>query len=495
MLEVRQVAGTNVYLDLGTSGGLVAGDTVQVFRPDGTSMGRLAVVAATATRSVLTFVEAPFPLATGDTVLVELVRTPSAGPDPGPETPAPVVVAAPRSTTPAAAPRVSGRMTLELGMSHSVAELGLVDPVDVSRTLATPALRLNATVSDLFAGFSLRAGGRVSYRYTSGPAFGRPTTVRVHDLDLERRFDRVPLQLTVGRFFSPAESFSGYWDGVATRVGSASFGGGLLLGFEPDRWSRSPSLDLPKATGFVDYRLGRGRMRWEGDVSVHLVAPRLEGWSDHLFFGLGQRVTLGPLRLRAEIQADREPTGGGFRVGEAVAQATVALAPAVSLRVGGARRERFTVSGAADPFGPRRDRLGGGLSVRAGRLSASADYALNRYEGGRDRNTWSGALAISGVPGLPTGSWRLNGSWWSGEGDEALTAGTSLGVQLSRVRTRLGYHFRSSTFVGRTRVTHAPELDLQVPFRGGFSATLRARGTFGSEMLGQYLYLALTRAF
>ncbi|MEJ2540301.1 MAG: hypothetical protein P8188_10055, partial [Gemmatimonadota bacterium] len=29
-LEVRQVAGANVYLDLGTSGGMVSGDTVQV---------------------------------------------------------------------------------------------------------------------------------------------------------------------------------------------------------------------------------------------------------------------------------------------------------------------------------------------------------------------------------------------------------------------------------------------------------------------------------
>ncbi|MEJ2541246.1 MAG: hypothetical protein P8188_14975, partial [Gemmatimonadota bacterium] len=489
------VAGANVYLDLGTSGGLVSGDTVQVFHPDGSSLGRLAVVAATATRSVLTFVGAPFPLGTGDAVMVELVRAPPATVGPEPEIRVPAGAEATAAVPPPPAPRLSGRMTLEVGMSHSVTELGVVDPVDVSRTLATPALRLDATVSDVFGGFTLRTGGRVSYRYTSGADFGRPTTVRVHDLALERRFEGVPLRLTLGRFFSPAESFSGYWDGVAARVGSASFGGGVLLGFEPDRWSRTPSLDLPKATGFVDYRLGRGRTRWEGDVSVHLVAPRLEGWEDHFFLGFGQRLTLGPLRVRAEIQADREPGGGGFRIGEAVAQASVALAPAVSLRVGGARRERFTVSGAADPFGPRRDRLGAGLSARAGRLSVSADYALNRYPGGRDRSTWSGALTLGGVPGLARGSWRLNGSWWSGEGDEALTAGTSLAFRLSEVRIRIGYHFRSSSFLERTRTTHAPELDLEVPLWGGISATARTRGTFGDEMVGQYVHLALTRAF
>ena len=495
-LEVRQVAGANVYLDLGTDGGLATGDTLQVLRPDGAPLGRLAVVAATATRSVLTFVGGPFPLATGETVVVELARVPTVVPEPPAASPpggGGAVAASPPATP--VGPRVSGRLTLEAAVSHSVTELGVVDPTEVSRTLATPALRLDATVTNLFGGFTLRSRGRVSYRYTSGPEFGRPTTVRIHDLSLERRFTGVPLQLTLGRFFSPVESFSGYWDGVAARVGGASFGGGVLLGFEPDRWSRAPSLDLPKATAFLDYRLGRGRLRWDGDVSVHLVAPRLEGWDDHLFVGLGQRLTLGPVRLRAEIQADREPEGGGVRIGEAVAQASVAVSPALMLRVGGARRERYTLSGAGDPFGPRRDRIGGGVSLRLGRVAVSADHALNRYEGGRDRTTWSGAVSVRGLPGLPGASWMASGSWWDGDGDEAVTAGTAVSFHLSSVRTRVGYRFHSSTFVGRTRVSHAPELDLDLPLGGGFSFTIRTRGTIGSEVVGQYAHLALTRTF
>ena len=495
-LEVRQVAGANVYLDLGTAGGLATGDTLQVLRPDGAPLGRLTVVAATATRSVLTFVGGAFPLNTGESVVVELTRVPATVPESPPETPPPgegITAAALPPSTPG--PRASGRLTLEAAVSHSVTELGVVDPVDVSRTLATPALRLDATVTDLFGGFTLRTRGRVSYRYTSGPDFGRPTTVRIHDLSLERRFTGVPLRLTLGRFFSPAESFSGYWDGVAARVGGPSFGGGLLLGFEPDRWSRAPSLDLPKATGFLDFRLGQGRMRWDGDLSVHLVAPRLEGWQDHLFVGLGQRLTLGPLRLRAEVQADREPEGGGVRIGEAVAQATVAVSPAVVLRAGGARRERYTLSGADDPFGPRRDRIGGGVSLRFGRVGVSADHALNRYAGGRDRTTWSGAVSVRGLPGLPGATWMANGSWWEGGGDEAVTAGTAVSFRLSAVRARVGYRFHSSTFVGRTRVSHAPELDLDLPLGGRFSLTLRTRGTIGSEVVGQYAHLALTRVF
>ncbi|HSM04494.1 MAG TPA: hypothetical protein VK858_07720 [Longimicrobiales bacterium] len=494
-LEVRQVAGANVYLDLGTAGGLVTGDTIRVLRPDGSLLGRLAVEAATATRSVLTFADGPFPLATGETVVVELVgRRP---PDVAPGRDAPVP--APPTSAPVAVPpvgsRVSGRVTLEAAVSHSVTELGVVDPVEVSRTFATPALRLDATVSDLVGGFTLRTRGRVSHRYTSGLELGRPTTVRVDDLALERRFTGVPLRLTLGRFFSPAESFSGYWDGVAARMGGTSFGGGLLLGFEPDRWSRAPSLDLPKATGFIDFRVGRGRSRWDGDVSVHFVAPRHEGWADHLFFGLGQRVTLGPLRLRAEVQADREPEAGSLRIGEAVAQASVAVSSGLALRAGAARRERYTLSGADDPFGPRRDRIGVGLTLRRGNVAVSGDHALNRYAGGRDRTTWSGSLSVRGVPGLTAGTWTVSGSWWSGAGDEAMTAGTSLAFRLSGIRTRVGYRYHASTFVGRTRASHAPELDLDLPLGVGVSLTLRTRGTFGSEVAGEYAYLGLSRAF
>jgi hypothetical protein len=236
-------------------------------------------------------------------------------------------------------------------------------------------------------------------------------------------------------------------------------------------------------------------MRWDGDVSVHLVAPRLEGWDDHVFVGLGQRLALGPVRLRAEVQADREPEGGGVRIGEAVAQATVAVSPALLLRVGGARRERYTLSGADDPFGPRRDRYGGGVSLRLGRVALSADHALNRYPGGRDRTTWSGAVSVRGIPGLSGASWMASGSWWDGDGDEAVTAGTAVSFRLSSVRTRVGYRFHSSTFVGRTRLSHAPELDLDVPLGAGFSFTIRTRGTIGSEVVGQYAHLALTRVF
>lgn len=495
-VEVRQVAGANIYLDLGTGGGLAAGDTVNVRRTeDGPVLGRLAVVAATATRSVLAFVDGSFPLDGGDSLVVELLRAPvealaKPARAPTPETPrvgsariAPVT------------PRAWGRVGLEVGVSHSSSQMGLVDPEEVTRTQATPALRLDATVTSLPGGFTLRARGRVTHRYTSGTEFQRPTTVRVNELSMERRFTGVPAQLTLGRFFSPVESFSGFWDGAAVRFGGESLGAGFLVGLEPDLWSQEPSLDLPKASAFVDYRARGEAWSWDGDVSAHVVAPRADGLETHAFLGIGQRLTLGPLRLRAEVQVDREPVGGGARLSEAVTQATLAISPRLSLRVGAARRERYSILTAPDPFGPRRDRVGGGLSLRLGNAYLSADHARNRYENGSDRTSWTGALSLARLPGLPGVGWNASGSWWGGDRDEVLSAGTGIGFRISAARVRVGYRFHSTTFLDRTRVSHAPDLYLDLPLGGGFSATLRTRGQFGDQLTSQYLHLALTRVF
>ena len=76
-VQVRQVAGGNVYLDLGTAHGLQSGDTLQVARNiGGPIVGQIVVTAATDVRSVLTMLDEAFPVTRGAT----LVLPPSQGP-------------------------------------------------------------------------------------------------------------------------------------------------------------------------------------------------------------------------------------------------------------------------------------------------------------------------------------------------------------------------------------------------------------------------------
>jgi len=495
-VEIRQVAGSNVYLDLGTDDGVAAGDTLAVRRAgEGEVVGRLAVVAATAVRSVLTFVDDPFPLATGETVFLQLARAPARPPSPSAGAArVPEVPGGPASAPPPPA-RASGRVSLEVAVNRSTTALGVVEPEDVTRTYATPALRMDATVPGFLAGFTLRARTRVSHRYSSGTGFTRPTSAQVHQLSLERRFTAIPLRLTLGRFYSPAESFSGFWDGVAVRVGGPAFGAGLVAGLEPDYWSQEPSLDLPKATVFVDHALRRDGWRWDGDVSAHLVAPRLDGMERHVFLGVGQRLEVGAVRLRGEVQLDRDPGPGSVRVSEGVAQATLTLSQSFSLRAGGSRRERYSVYGGLDPFGPRRDRLAAGFSLRSGGMYLSADQGWNRYGGTTDRLSWTGSLSLARLPGLAGVGWSASGTYWKGDADHALTAGTAVNFHLRSARFRVGYRLHRSTILGRDRTTHAPDLSVDAPVPGGLSLAIRTSTQWGDRFTGQHLSVSLTRVF
>ena len=345
------------------------------------------------------------------------------------------------------------------------------------------------------AGFTLRARTRVSHRYSSGTGFTRPTSAQVHQLSLERRFTAIPLRLTLGRFYSPAESFSGFWDGVAVRVGGPAFGAGLVAGLEPDYWSQEPSLDLPKATVFVDHALRRDGWRWDGDVSAHLVAPRLDGMERHVFLGVGQRLEVGAVRLRGEVQLDRDPGPGSVRVSEGVAQATLTLSQSFSLRAGGSRRERYSVYGGLDPFGPRRDRLAAGFSLRSGGMYLSADQGWNRYGGTTDRLSWTGSLSLARLPGLAGVGWSASGTYWKGDADHALTAGTAVNFHLRSARFRVGYRLHRSTILGRDRTTHAPDLSVDAPVPGGLSLAIRTSTQWGDRFTGQHLSVSLTRVF
>jgi len=178
-----------------------------------------------------------------------------------------------------------------------------------------------------------------------------------------------------------------------------------------------------------------------------------------------------------------------------VATATLTFTPSFSLRVGGARRERYSIYALGDPFGPRRDRVGAGFSLRLGTAYLSADQAWNRYGGGPDRLSWSGALSLSRLPGLPGLGWSASGTYWKGDEDDALSAGSAFNFRLASARVRLGYRFQRSLFQGRERIVHAPDFSLDVPLPGDLALAVRTRGQWGDQLTAQYLSVGLTRVF
>lgn len=507
-VPIRQVAGGNVYLDLGSDHGVMAGDTLGVAAdPTGPVVGRLTVVASTASRSVLAFAGPPFPATRGAPITLLLTRPGRAappgvggrergGPGSDPDRPPDVRERRARRDSPGAvgpgAPH--GRVSLEMSALHSVTTFGGADPETVDRAYATPTVRVHLTVPDAVGGFDLRGGARVAYRYADGGFPADPFSGRVYTASLERTFTSLPLRLGVGRFAGPTESFSGYWDGVHLRLGGRSLGVTALVGFQPDLWNEGFSTGLPKAGLVLDGRRSGGAWRWTGDLSAQTVRPRDEGIAPHTYLGLDQSLRTGPLRLDQELRLDRD-VDGRWRVGRFRLRGSVRLAPTVDLRAGASRRRSWILGPLDDPLGGARDRASVGLSVRPGRGMLAVDLSATRREGGGDSrgvtvSTSSGPLAVLGGAEVGTG-----GSWWDGDGGHALAVSPFLLVRAGDARLRVGYRVYRTDYLDRASTRHGVDGGVRFSLGDGWWADGRLYVRFGDGLRSEGLRLGLARSF
>jgi hypothetical protein len=505
-VRVRQVAGASLYLDVGTAHGLATGDTLGVLADSaGSALGRLVVTASTEGRSVLTFAGEPFAVARGDRITLLLLRVPTSVPagEPAPPVPAepparaaPSEQFAPPPAAVATAPRARahGRVAADLGGVRSVTRVGGADPLDIERTFATPALRVDVTAPAAVGGFTLHTSARVAYRYSSGDAVQPAASTRIYAASLERRFTSVPLRVVLGRFHSPAETYSGYWDGVLLRVGSGAVGLGAIVGFEPDQWNEGLSTELLKATVFVDGSARGAGWRWRGDLSAHTVRPS-DSLPAHTFLGVTQRLTAGPLRLSHDVQTDRHPDGGSWHVSRLNARAGLEVATGVEIRVGLARRESYLLRRPDDPFATKRDRLDAGIGVRGGAGYLSADVDVSRDAAGDQTRGASLFASVYRLPGLDRIGLSGSASRWSGDYGTTLSLSPGMTLGLSRASLRVGYRYGHTDYLQRDVTSHGLDGSLDAPLAGGMRLTARGRLQWGGLLRSQALDLTLYRIF
>ncbi|MGD2070226.1 MAG: hypothetical protein PVI57_16240 [Gemmatimonadota bacterium] len=502
-VRVRQVAGSNLYLDIGSLQGVVAGDTVRVV-DDGTVTGRLFVVASTEVRSVLAFVGEPFQVEGGDPLTLLLAR-PVTAPVPdrarvaGPGAAVAEAAASPpareRERAPDAASRQAhGRIALDVSTLRSTTRFGGADPAEVDRTYATPALRVSATVPNAVAGFRFRTSARIAYRYAEGGFSGEALSTRIHLAALERRFDRVPVRMSMGRFYGPTESFSGYWDGLHLRYGGASLGVAAQVGLEPDPFDGRFSTARPKAGVVVDWERRSDGWRWRGDLSGHAVRPTEDAVPNHTFLGLEQSLRAGPIRLDQELRLDRAPDGG-WEVGRLRLWGVVALASGVDLRGGVVRRRPWYVLPVDDPLGSVRDRAVVGISTRIGRGRFAVDVSGNRTEGGEDTRGVTTSFATGPVAGLGGAVLTGHASLWDGQDGHALALSPALSLPMGSTRLRLAYRLYRSSYLSRSTTSHGGDASASLPLGPGLLGTVRLYGRWGGGLTSQRLDLGLARIF
>lgn len=498
-VRVEQVAGSSLYINAGTRNGVATGDTLTVQRDSVTVLGRLVVLASSDSRSVLTFAGQPFPVTRGTALVLQLLRAPAELP-PEVASAAPTLPASAGETTAradraerGAVPRPAhGRVTFGFSGVRSATRVGAIDPVTVGRTFATPTTGLDLTVPDAVGPLQLRTSMYFAYRYSSQDIVQPAMTARVYAASLEGDFRLFRMRL--GRFHSPVGSYGGFWDGAFLRVGGRGFGVGAIGGLEPDRWDEHPSLSTPKTTVFMDGAGGGPGWSWGGSVSAQAVRPT-DGLPHHTFLQSSQRVSAGPVRFSDEVQVDRDPGTGGWRVTRLRLRGSFQLAPWLNLHGGVGRLEPWLPGLSGSPFSFRSDRADAGLAVQAPGGFAALDGFMGRD--GAGSRTWGGTgmFAMNHIPGLAGVGLSASASRWSGAYGTTLSAAPSVSIDLAPAWLRLGYRLNRADYLGRSTVSHAVDGALDFPFTAGFRGSARLRVQLGGFLTSQSFDLSLYRAF
>jgi len=484
---VEHIAGSNLYLDIGTDKGLTADDTLLVYADDdGTYLGALVVLSATHERAVVTFAGAPFPVTRGK--VLRAVFTPAVRFH---EEPAASAAAANQRRTPTEGMRVSGRLTLDVNTLQTTSGGGQVGQEPIDRYFTTPTARLRATVAHLPGDLMFRTNLRVSRRYSSAGQVQPTESYRVYEASLEKTFRVIPVQLQLGRFYNRYETYSGYWDGLLMRMGPEVFGIGGAAGFQPERSNELFSTDVEKYTGFLNLRLRGGPASYSTDVSIHHLRPR-SGQPNRTFGGWSQRLQVGRFHLSNSIQVDRIRETNRWEVTQILARSSVPLGTRMDLRL------RYTMHHPQTPLPlpqllrARRDQGSVGVNFLVGQGTVTFDATANRFQG-TDREetsfTYTGSFTFPRTFVLGLG-FNSSVSYWVQDGARAMYLSGGLSRAFGRVYWRASYQ-RYQTKSQVTLLTHSGDFALTIPLSRRFYSTIQARIQRGKNLSSNNLYVTV----
>jgi hypothetical protein len=496
---VDYVSADGVYLTVGAEQGVARGDTVPVFhdRTGTEPVGRLVFTSVTRRRSVAHAVDPSLRLERGAVVYMALTPPPSTAgatsePAARPEPGAPSLV---RPTPERGGPRVSGRLSMDVDLREThTAWTGDLSG-DTRRRFATPTTRLSFNAADLPGGFSARVNLRAAYRYDELTAGPPPMSLRAYELSATKTFQALPLEITLGRFSDPYESYSAYWDGMLVRVGRRTGPGlGVVAGFEPTLYNEGLSTALPKVTGFVDYSARGSDWRYDTDASVHIIRPGSAGRLGYM--GWSQQISWGPFSFNQRLRLDGGLDGTSVRLGELRLRTTLAVAGPLRVRgtYGRTRWTAYELSGVPDSTAflpPAREEALVGFDLRDGATSLSVDGGRTREQGFADGFTISGSASQR----LGGAQVTLSGQRWM-QGDlRSLGVAPGIAFGAAGTRWRLGYRFYRTDAPYGSLTSHAAQAQVDVRVSGSLHLLLQGERQWGQNLRGVGLHVGLWRSF
>ncbi len=488
---VEFIAGQNMYLSVGSEDGINEADTLSASR-DNAQLGLLRVVGVTASRTVTTFAGAAFPVTRGDSLTITVIGTGQV--EEIADTPPSDTLDTPgrrsvldQGTDGVQLPpveeglRLSGRLALSMDLNTADTQ-GLRSAFERTRIYRIPTVNVRVRVEEIPGNLRVNVNTRYAYRSNESRLGISPLeSFRVYQLNLERALPGRPFQAQVGRFFNPAETFSGYWDGLRLAyVPDAGFGGGILGGFQPERANENFSTDFPKYTAFGSYayRSIEGSQRYNATLSFHQVFPE-SPFSTHTFLGLSQTLYYGSFRLRNQIQLDQDPADDQWSVTRLQVHGIVPVGSQVTARVRYFLYRPYQLLLTQNIIGYRRDRLSGGLSVKAFSGTFSADVATNTSDIDRRSFTYTGFASLPRLISPRTGLSTFAQYWYQRGGADVVYVAPSVFHYLGRLRTELQYQYQRSNFDVITSSDHALEWSIHFPIVHRVRSSIRLQTRWG----------------
>ena len=484
---IVEIAGANVYLDVGSEQGLDANDTVQVARADdGSMLGKLVILQTTSTRAVATFAGRPFPVTRGVALSIALpgAAMEATGPTAAPAPPQPP---APRSGPP---PSLHGRFSLDVDGNRTVTHWLSNTELRTTRTYSTPSASLQLDGRDLPGGFRFQTRLRTTYRYSSPDIVDPSQAVEVYQLSVARDFGSV-LGVEAGRFYSRYERYGGYYDGALVRLGTEHLGIGAAAGFQPSRGDQSFTTDYPKYGVFAIWGAEGTAFRYMSSASFDRLLPR-NGEPDETFAGWSQRLSVGAWRASTDVRVDRRASGG-WLLSQLQLRTGVRLAAGLSLD---ARASRYESPGSVLSFlafGGRRDEGGIGMTAFGRAGTVGVDLGVTRTADGPTSQNVAASFALARPVFLGA---AINGSvaLWRRTGASTLLASVGVTRYLGAVQTRAGYQlYRTTGFA--TTMTHAVDLSISFPLGPRVGGSTRLRFQRGTNLDAMAIYAGLWTSF
>jgi hypothetical protein len=502
--RVEQIAGSTIYLNIGSDQGLNKGDTLFVYH-DKSYLGSLIVFSTASRLSSARFADQPFSITRGQVLQIKkmtIKRTPvseSKSTEKNTVTPTnttkskPVVTSSPRQEY-KIKPDITGGVQFGSNLFLSSTHTAAVGTEIIKRTFITTYTGLQSRVRHLPGQFSLDMNMQWNYRYASQQTITPTNAFRIFQFQVNKKFGKSPVNLSVGRFYNYYEPFSGFWDGAMIRIGNESYGFGLISGFDPIRSNEGFSRDLPKSSFFTYYTLRHNRFYSESDLSVNGVFPQISGWNNHFYAGWHQQFRFKGTSLMSNIQVDQNPFNKHYIFSQINLRANINLDRYVTLYGIYNRRRPYRIWQISTPISYLRTQWSGGLSMQLGSNTIGSDVTLNQSDISKDSYTFSGYAYIprTGFWGL---GFNLTANYWTDNTFNNIYVAPGFTKKVGRGQMTMTYRFYRSQYFSRANATHSLSLQYNVSLLRNWYFNTQIQEQYGQLLNNQQVFIGITKNF